>query len=226
MRRKNGNGTRPSAPGWAGRRVLEVAHRLNEECIAALARAAASEQPQADFNPVAGLSNLWRRLDGAGISRASRSPVLLVDLNFSRADWWCPVAQGLVPSSSRVGAGSVFPIEIARDLLREVLIETWSAARSVTRAVSLVFGLTPAVCEAIASLKVSAIDRIVLEHAHLLRPRWAENLEFWRRLLEASIAADEEVLAELHRYCLQLLGGDLIALHHEGSGPYDRAGSL
>ena len=215
MHRKNGDGAHRLAPGWAGRRVLEVAHRLNEECIAALAEAAAPHEPPADFNPVAGLSELWRQLDGPAVSRASRSAVLLVDLNFARADWWSRAAQSSARSNPCACAGSAFPIEIARDLLREVLTETWSAHRSMPHALSLIFGMTRTVCAEIASLKVSAIDRIVLEHAGELRPRWSENLEFWRRMLEASIAADEEMLADLHLYSLQLLGGELISLHRD-----------
>lgn len=222
MRRRKW-GEHPSAPGWAGRRVLQVAHRLNEECIAALAKAAAAEHCAADFNLLIELSELWLELDDAAISRAARCPVLLLDLNFDRAEWWSRAAQGAAWSNARPLAGSVFPIEIVRDLLREVLTETWSAHRSMPRAVNLVFGMAPAVAEVIASLKASTIERIVLEHAGELRPRWGETLDFWRRLLQASIRADEEGLADLHLYALQLLGGSL-ALHAEVSGPNDRMG--
>ena len=224
MRRRKLFGQHPAAPGWAGRRVLQVAHRLNEECIAALANAAAAEHRAADFNLIVELSELWMALDQAAIARAARCPVLLLDLNFARADWWHGAARGAAHPASRVLNGGVFPIEIPRDVLREVLTETWSAHRSMPRAVNLIFGMRPAVGEAIASLRVSAIERIVLEHASELRPRFGETLDFWRKLLQVSLDADAEGLADLHLYALQLLGRNL-DLHADSSSPNERTGS-
>jgi len=204
-----------STPGWSGVGVLQIAHRLNEQCIAALAEAAASQTAAMDSNPLAGLSSILAQLEIQARRRAARCPVLLVDLNFGRADWWARVAQGEPSSGTSLLPGGVLPVEVARELLRDVLIEAWSAARSLPLAVSLVFGMAPAVCARIAALNISAIDRIVLAHASELRPRWFDNLNFWQTLLEASIAADEERLADLHLYSLQLLAGHLIPQRHE-----------
>lgn len=216
---------KPSAPRWAGVRVLQVAHRLNEQCIAALAEEASSDPHALSSHLPAELSALWRELDERACTLAARCPLLLVDLNFTRTDWWGRAAQGALSGTSQTLAAPFLRLDLARDIVREALIETWSASRSMPQAVSLIFGMTPEVCKTIAALRISAIDRIVLAHAHELRPRWSENVKFWRGLLEGSIADDQAVLTDTHLYALQLLGGVLVAHREVSIGAHGFAGS-
>ena len=216
---------RTSAPRWAGVRVLQVAHRLNEQCIAALAEPANSDPQALSSHLPAELSALWRELDERACTLAARCPLLLVDLNFTSRDWWGRAAKGALASTPQTFGGGFLRPDLARDIVREVLIETWSASRSMPQAVSLIFGMTPEVCTTIAALRVSVIDRIVLEHAHALRPRWSENVKFWRGLLEGSIADDQATLTETHLYALQLLGGVLMAHREVSTAAHGFAGS-
>ena len=72
---------------WAGMRLLPTAHRLNERCFSLLAetvrKGAGLEQ-----HGMYGLRELWAQVDARVCERAGRCPVLLMDLNFQRADWW------------------------------------------------------------------------------------------------------------------------------------------
>lgn len=206
-------------------RVLQVAHRLNEQCIAALAESANSNPYALSSQSPAELLALWPELDERACTLAARCPLLLVDLNFTRTDWWRRAAQGALASTPQTFTAGVLRPDLARDIVREVLIETWSASRSMPQAVSLIFGMTPEVCATIAALRVSTIDRIVLAHAHELRPRWSENVKFWRGLLEGSIADDQAALTETHLYALQLLGGVLVAHQEVSTGAHGFAGS-
>jgi hypothetical protein len=202
--------------------VLEIAHRLNDRCIAMLTHLAASQATTIDCNPVTRLSELWAQVSASARERAARCPVLLVDLNFNSADWWNRAAQRSAGGTCQMFAHSFFPEAWASAILREVLIEAWSAARSMPYAVSLIFGMTSQVCATIANLKIPDIDRIALDHACDLRPRWSDNAHFWRALLNASIAADDETLADLHLYCLQLLVSSLDLQHQETSSTIHR----
>lgn len=204
-----------TAPRWAGVRVLEIAHRLNDQCIAMLAHMAASQATTIDCNPVTRLSELWTQVNASARVLAARCPVLLVDLNFNSADWWNRAAQRSAGGTCSMLPHSFFPEAWASAMLREVLIEAWSAARSMPYAVSLIFGMTSSVCATIANLKIPDIDRIALDHACDLRPRWSDNAHFWRGLLNASIAGDDEEIADLHLYCLQLLVSSLDPQHQE-----------
>ena len=120
-----------SAPRWAGVRVLEIAHRLNDQCIAMLAHMAGSQATTIDCNPVTRLSELWAQVSASARVLAARCPVLLVDLNFNSADWWKRAAQRPAGGTCSMLAHSYFPEAWAGAMLREVLIEAWSAARSM-----------------------------------------------------------------------------------------------
>lgn len=79
-------------------------------------------------------------------------------------------------------------------------------ALSHPRAARLVFGMAPAVVEAITGLAASEIDSVVLKHAAHLQLRWADNPVFWRNLLIAATDGTEEDMEYVRLHCLQLLG--------------------
>jgi hypothetical protein len=191
---------------WAGVRMLHTAHRLNERCVSLLAETVRMGVSSIELPALYGLRELWAQVDARACERAGRCPVLLLDLNFLRADWWRPVRPGNTGASVVSGPPALFAVEDATPLLREILMEAWSICRSVPHAASLIFGIEPHVSLAIAELSVPELDQVAVINARYLRPRWEESRAFWQRLLLAAIGSDDEALACAHLQCLQLLG--------------------
>jgi len=77
------------------------------------------------------------------------------------------------------------------------------------RALNLLFGMTPEVTATIVQLAAPDIDRIAVEEARHLKPRWPESRNFWKGLLEAAIGTDDQALKNVHLHCLQLLGNEV-----------------
>jgi len=186
--------------------MLQTAHRLNERCFSLLAETVRTGGASGEPHVMYGLREFWAQVDARVRERAGRCPVLLLDLNFQRADWWSRVGHGDDGASSVNGPPAIFAVERATPLLREILMEAWSIGRAMPHAASLIFGMEPRVSSAIADLSVPELDQVALAYARYLRPRWEESRVFWQRLLLASIGADDEALAHAHLHCLQLLG--------------------
>jgi hypothetical protein len=68
--------------------MLQTVHRLNERCVSLLADTVRTGGSGIDLHSIYGLRELWAQVDARVCERAGRSPVLLLDLNFQRADWW------------------------------------------------------------------------------------------------------------------------------------------
>jgi hypothetical protein len=194
---------------WSGVRMLETAYRLNERCFALLAEAAKLETPGIECNVVHGLQELWARVGVHACERARSCPVLLLDLNFQRPAWWNNVHRGELEGGRVTQSCTLFTQEQAAPVLREILMEAWSIGRSMPSAANLLFGMAPSVSEAIASLSVAEVDRVVADHARCLRPRWEESRPFWSQLLEAVLGSGNDALADVHLHCLQLVGTGL-----------------
>ena len=191
---------------WAGVRMLQTAHRLNERCISLLAETVRTGGASIELHGMYGLRDLWAQVDTLVCERAGRCPVLLLDLNFQRADWWRWVGHGDARASNVNGPSALFTEEHATPLLREILMESWSIGRSMPHVARLIFGMEPRVSSAIADLSIPELDQLAVLYARYLRPRWEESCVFWQRLLLAAIGADDEALAHAHLHCLQLLG--------------------
>lgn len=200
---------------WTGGRVLETAHRLNEKCVTLLAQTVQAHAACISDSAILGAQDLWARVDARACERAGRCPVLLMDLNFRRPDWWNRVGRGGENGLAHVVPRMLFSQERAAPLLREILIEAWSFARSMPHAAGLIFGIVPPVSAVIANLTVTDVEQVVVNHLSQLRPRWEHNRMFWSRLLEAAAGTDEIALIDVHRYSLQLLGGDLAPRHNQ-----------
>jgi hypothetical protein len=186
--------------------MLQTAHRLNERCFSLLSDAVRTGDASIELHAMFSLRELWGRADARVCERAARCPVLLLDLNFQRADWWGRVSRDDGRASSTSGPSAPFIVERVAPLLREILMEAWSISRSLPHAASLIFGMEPRVSAAIADLSVPVLDQVAAAYARSLRPRWEESHAFWQRLLMAAIGADDEALAYAHLHCLQLLG--------------------
>jgi hypothetical protein len=185
---------------WPAESALATVRQLNARGFALLA-----EQPHAD----AVLSALWAQVDARVCERAGRCPVLLIDLNFQRPEWWQRAGQRRAdPLAAEVAhtAGT----ERAALLIREILMDGLTIGRTTSRALNLIFGMAPPVTATLVQMGPTEIDRIALEEARHLKARWPESRSFWKRLLEAAIGTDDQALANVHLHCLQLLGSELV----------------
>ena len=190
---------------WSGSHTLDRVRHLNEKCIVAAASRVVEEESRST-KVLSVYRDLWRRMDLIGCKRAARCPVLLFDLQFENPVWWdWIVHQGPRPVKTP-DTEPLLPITEAAPLLREILVEACVIALSHPRAARLVFGMAPAVVEAMTGLRASEIDSIVLTHAAELRLRWADNLVFWKNLLLAATDGTDGDITQVRLHCLQLLG--------------------
>ena len=200
MRRKNTQLSTIEPQRWAGEHTLAVVHHLNERCLVLLAEQAHEDDA---------LSALWARADERVCERAGRCPVLLMDLHFHRADWWQRTSQKS-RSSRPLDVQHSPGTERAASLLREVLMQAWTIGRTIPRALNLIFGMASEVTATITQMGPLDIDRISSEEARHLKARWPESRTFWKGLLEAAIGTNDQVLANAHLHCLQLLGSEFM----------------
>ena len=193
---------------WSGGEVLAAVHGLNARCMELLAQVACAPHAGDAWGVVFGFQDLWMQLSTAACVRAGRCPVLLLNVNFDRIDWWSRIRKG----HTVVHAGAPVPLFAtgqAASLVREILTEARTAARAQPSAARLVFGMSSFVSTAVADLSAADIDRIAVAHGRELRPRWDDRTGFWKRLLEEANGTDPRVLAKIHLHCVQLLGRDL-----------------
>jgi hypothetical protein len=143
--------------------------------------------------------------------RAARIPVVLLDCHFRRLDWWDRVIRQNGQPVLNSNTLPCIPAEDAAPVLREILVEGRTIAISEPRAASLILGASPGTVSLIAKLTSTDIDRISIECANELRPRWEDKVAFWRNLLVAALGDADEALSEVSFHSLQLLGGELMA---------------
>lgn len=187
-------------------------HRLNERGLSFLSKAARA----GDWGE---LQTCWReifslRADATErtLSRAARCPMVLLDFNFQRVTWWSRVISNQSREASRQANLSAIQRDEAIPLAHDLLLEAWSAARSMPPVSSLVFGMAPDVTTLIARLSPRELDRVVVQEIESLGPRWVNRPMFWKELFEAAAHLDDQILANVHLHCLQLLGGELASV--------------
>jgi hypothetical protein len=185
---------------WPGENALATVCQLNTRCIASLAK-----RPHEDTT----LSALWAQVDARACARAGRCPVLLVDLNFQRPEWW--------QRASQRSADPRFPevdgppdTEAGVSLVREILMDARTIGRTMPRALNLIFGMASQVTATIVQMGVPEIDRLAGEEGRNLKARWPESRSFWKGLLQAAVGTDDQALANVHLHCLQLLGSEVV----------------
>jgi hypothetical protein len=185
---------------WPGENALMTVRQLNRRCFALLA-----DQLHGD----AALASLWSQVDARACERAGRCPVVLIDLNFQRPDWWQRASQrGADPLVAEGGRAP--ETERVVSLVREILMDARTIGRTTPRALNLIFGMASPVTATIIQMGVAEIDRIAVEEARQLKPRWPESRSFWKGLLRAAIGTDDQALANVHLHCLQLLGSEVV----------------
>jgi hypothetical protein len=199
----------PQAYRWASARSVEIVQALNERCLQWLAQAAKNDAS----TPLEILRcnlDLWKLFDSRACVRAARTPVVLLDCNFTCPDWWTGVVgRGLRPVRPS-GRQACFTAKDAGKVLREILTEARTIAVAEPRAAHLFFGAPSIGVDLLSTMSLADIDRIASEHVVELRPRWAERADFWRNLLLAGILGTDEAMSELSCHSLQLLGTEIM----------------
>lgn len=198
--------------GWRGFLYLETVHRLNHRAIALLMEAAQSDDLTEELVAAREILALFEDATEEVLIRVMRFPMVLLDFNFQMIDWWREVTYKRLPDGLARQSVGARRIDQAVTVARDLLMEVWSASRSLPATASLVFGMAPEVTTLIAQLSPTDIDRVVLREINSLKLRWNSRPVFWKGLFHAAAQVDDESLENVHLHCLQLLGGDL-AIH-------------
>ncbi len=88
--------------------------------------------------------------------------MVLLDFHFQHVAWWSRVIDGPGLGESRRSRLTAFHTEEAIPLAHDLLLEAWSAARSMSQVSSLVFGMAPEVTTLIARLSPRDLDQLVV----------------------------------------------------------------
>lgn len=183
--------------------------RLNERGLTFLTKVVQTSEWVEGQTPWKQIFSSWACASERTLERAARCPMVLLDFNFQRVSWWSRVTNtqpGEEPAHANLSA---FQRDEAIPLAHDLLLEAWSASRSMPPVSSLVFGMAPDVTTMIARLSPRELDRVVVHEIEHLGPRWANRPMFWRELLQAAAQLDDQMLANVHLHCLQLLGGEI-----------------
>jgi hypothetical protein len=186
--------------------------RLNERGLALLTKTAQATNRAERLASWKEILPLWARASEATLSRAARCPMVLLDFNFQHVAWWSRVIRTPRGGEYRQPRLSAFRTDDAIPLARDLLLEAWSATRSLSHVSSLVFGMAPEVATLISRLSPRDLDRVVVQEIQEMRPRWENRSMFWTELFHAATQTDDESLANVHLHCLQLLGGEYASM--------------
>jgi hypothetical protein len=183
--------------------------RLNGRGLTFLTKAVQTSESDEAQTPWKEIFSSWACASERTLERAARCPMALLDFNFQRVSWWSQVVNTQPREEPRHANLSAFQRDEAIPLAHDLLLEAWSAARSMPPVSSLVFGMAPEVTTLIARLSPRELDRVVLRENQCMGPRWGNRPMFWKELLQAATQLDDQILANVYLHCLQLLGGEL-----------------
>ncbi|HEU4781453.1 MAG TPA: hypothetical protein VFS58_16345 [Steroidobacteraceae bacterium] len=187
---------------------------LNSECLGQLVlRAAGSDIGPAAPALLSSLREHWSALPAHAVRRLSAAPFSLFDAGFASAPRWLEMrTRGVHELPQRIEP-AFFQPDTARSITRRMLVYGWHLARSRPRAACLVFGSTMAGIESLAACSLVSLEAAADRNAEVLRPRWSNQIIFWRELLLASSAGDDRRLHELLLGGVQRLAAETLAAH-------------
>lgn len=186
---------------------------LNSECLGLLA-VRASESEDAVLPPLlAQLRAQWSELPAHAVRRLAAAPFSLFDAGFAFAPRWLELRSCGVHDTTLRNGSAYFELAAARSITRRMLVYGWHLARSRPRAACLVFGATISAVESLAACSLAALEAAAERNAEALRPRWANQVGFWRELLAAASAGADRRLHELLLGGVQRLAADTLASH-------------
>ena len=187
---------------------------LNAECLEHLClRVTANENLAAAPPLLCDLHAQWASLPAQAVRRLSAAPFSLFDAGLSSAPRWLEVRTRGVHELSHPVAPAFFESALARSVTRRTLVYAWHLARSRPRAACLVFGSSIGVIESLAACSLAGLEAAADRNAECLRPRWANQLGFWRELLVAASAGADRRLHELLLGGVQRLAAESLAVH-------------
>lgn len=195
---------------WRSARILEAVCQVNEHLVSALIELARFGRVSTAV--VAQNADVLRRLDVAACNRASRMPVLLLDLHFQSESWWRNAVRANGEHRATAASASSLPAAYAAELARESLIVAWLAVHHAPQSATLLFGMSNEVATLLGELTPQQLNRVAERSGHELRIRWQSRPDFWRRLLAAGQTGNAVDLCEVHLLGLQLLGGELMSV--------------
>jgi len=190
---------------------------LNAECLGLLAIRVADSECGVELPPLlANLRGQWASMPSHAVRRLAAAPFSLFDAGFALAPRWLELRSNGVHDASQRSVPAYFDAAEARSITRRMLVYGWHLARSRPRAACLVFGATIAAVESLAACSLAVLEAAAERNADALRPRWANQVGFWRELLEAASAGADRRLHELLLGGIQRLAADTLAAHaHE-----------
>jgi hypothetical protein len=186
--------------------VLSPICELNEQCLRLLVDMARHDS----LHTAAFLNDLLSTvssLNSATLACAARFPFLLVDFRFRDFHWW----QHVIAAPNKPWKEStwltVLPRATAIKLSHETLMLTWHTVRTDREAAVVLLGLTQAVADAIAALRLRDLDRIAERQFRQLRPRWEDRPGVWRQLLACARSTEVDAAHAFVLHALQLTAG-------------------
>jgi hypothetical protein len=186
---------------------LVPVRRFNERCIDLLSDVAGNDA--VELRMLKEHTALWVALDRAARERLARTAIVLVDVQFSRDDWWREVVKSAEAQTQSGVPSNGLPIAVSEELMYETLMFCWQMA-GANRAVALTsFAMSPAVADTIAALTPREVRHIAARHHASIQIRWANDVWLWQELLQAALRADDEELAVLHLHGKLILFGAL-----------------
>jgi len=198
-----------ASPRWTGAPSIELAHRLNAQCVEIACELAVS--PHRTL-PAFILQNrdLWRLLEPEARERVAAFPFVIVDIRFQDTQWWREIIEKLAMNPADLALSGRIEPKLLEDLMLETLLFARQSAREDVVVAKAMFALTSPAASLIAALSLQQVRAIALRHTEQLRVRWEEDPEFWRDLLIACRADDEEDLAAIRRQGKLLFCGELV----------------
>ncbi|HEU5137126.1 MAG TPA: hypothetical protein VFU13_18405 [Steroidobacteraceae bacterium] len=211
-----GQRTREGVRHWLPSQGVDPAPlaELNSECLGQLVlRAGESDANASAPSLLLSLRAQWESLPAHAVRRLSAAPFSLFDAGFAAAPRWLEMrTRGVHELPQRVEP-AYFPPDMARSITRRMLVYGWHLARSRPRVACLVFGSTIAGIESLAACSLVSLEAAADRNAESLRPRWSNQVGFWRELLLASSAGADRRLHELLLGGVQRLAAETLAAH-------------
>lgn len=187
---------------------------LNSECLAQLVlRAAANDTLATSPALVSALRVQWTSLSALAVRRLAAAPFTLFEVGLASAPRWRELRTRGVNDQPERHEPSFFDGAVARTITRRMLVYGWHLARSRPRAACLVFGATSATVESLAACSLSVLEAAADRNSDLLRPRWCLQVRFWRELLLAASADNDDRLHELLLGGVQRLAAETLAVN-------------
>ena len=184
---------------------------LNAECLGLLAMRA-GDAAAAGLPPlIMELHELWAALPTQAVRRLAGAPFSLFDSGFVLSARWLESRVSAVHDHGECLEPVFFDSGAARSITRRMLVYGWHLARSRPRAACLVFGATLPVVESLAACSLAVLENAAERNGDALRPRWAQQVSFWRELLLAASAGADGRLHELLLGGVQRLAAETLA---------------